>query len=267
LESGPEGMTGSWPPSSAGQRERRRGQGRRIALDLLPTELWILLTGVLLVMIRLALTGRRRGWRAAAEQAERRGWVVARRDREDLPSRYGLLELMRHGYNRCAWDVIRSAKPRPARAFCYHYETGFGKRHASRDLVVAVVETDADRPGLWIGRGRGIESVGAFARYRPMAGVARSEDGEPFRAYAEAAHRAEGQLEADLQGILQEGDGARTLEIRGPYVALYEDGIGPARSQIDLLGRAEAAADLIGGPSGGLAAVPSSSGGGDRPTG
>lgn len=229
-------------------------------MDLFPTELWILLTGVLLVMIRLALTGRRRGWRAAAEQAEQRGWAVARRDREDLPSRYGPLELMRHGYNRCAWDVISSTKPRPARAFCYHYETGFGKRHASRDLIVAVVETDADRPGLWIGRGRGIELLGAFARYRPVAGVACPEGAEPFRAYAETVHRVEGRLEPDLRSILQEGDGPRTLEVRGPYVALYEDGIGPARSQIDLLARAEAAADLIGRPSARPDEAPSSSG-------
>ena len=74
---------------------------------------------------------------------------------------------MRHGYNRSAGEVIVSVGRPTVRSFCYHYEIGFGKRHASRDFTVAVARIDAQLPGVLIGRGMTLEAVTAFERFLP----------------------------------------------------------------------------------------------------
>jgi hypothetical protein len=157
---------------------------------------------------------------------------------------------MRHGYNRRATDVIASAGPLPARAFCYHYEKGFGKAHASRDLTVAVVETEANRPGVWIGRGPGVEAGGSFERYRPVrratevAGTTQREP-DPFEVYAESARWVQAHFGPEVRRMLQVDLPRWACEVRGPFVALYTDGVSPVRSQIELLTRAEAIAATI----------------------
>ncbi len=215
-------------------------------------ELWVLLAGVLLAGVRLALTGRRRRWRALVARSRELGWGTERRDQEGLPARYGQLELMRHGYNRRVRDVIMSHGPRPARAFCYHYEIGFGKRHESRDLTVAVVETEADWPGVWVGPARGIEATGTFGRYRPVAPAQSGKDQTPgdscgARVYGESVRCVGCDPGSEILGMpgAVEGAAARTCEVRGSCVAVYEDRIGSAASQIELLARAEALADRL----------------------
>ncbi|MBN1343483.1 MAG: hypothetical protein JXQ73_12420 [Phycisphaerae bacterium] len=219
-------------------------------------ELWILLAGALLVGLRLLLSGRRRRRRLLAQDAGVRGWRISRRDHEGLAARYGLFELMRHGYNRRCSDVIAAIGGRVGRAFCYHYETGFGKGHACRDLTVAVVETRASRPGVWLGPGRCGELVGAFGRYR-QAGAFRPEaasrggltvKGDPssavsVRAYAESQQWLERHLDPVLSS--RQDGGADVIEIRGPCVAIYREGIGSAGEQIELLLRAEGLAEAL----------------------
>ncbi len=166
---------------------------------------------------------------------------------------------MCRGYNRRAGEVIASSRAPSSRVFCYHYETGFGRRHVPRDLIVAVVETDTEWPGVWIGRGSGLDCVGAFGRYRLMEAEATGQADEasdeperaspaparPLKTYAESSRLVEAHAASGLVEVLRRGQGERTCELRGPYVALYEEGVGGAPSQIELLAQAESLADRI----------------------
>ena len=157
---------------------------------------------------------------------------------------------MRHGYNRRARHVIAKTGERSVRAFCLHYEAGFGKGHGPRDLTVAVAETDANRPGVWIGREGGLETVGAFARYRPVrvdadAGESPAGPVPSFDVLAESPQWVRAHVGADLLALLQTRDGPLTCEIRGPLVAVYRQGVAPAESQIGLLRRADVVAAAL----------------------
>lgn len=223
----------------------------------IPGEIWILLVAGVLVAIRTGLRARRRGWREATMEARSLGWQTTRRDREGLPVRFGRLSLMRHGYNRKARHIILAKGARQGRSFCYHYETGFGKGHASHDLTVAVVEGDIFLPGARIGVGASVEASGAFSCYRPCGQVTLNdtEDSDdpsaaPTRvaAYAESPRRVETLLKPVLADALK--GGSRTCEVRGPFVALYQDGIAGALEQLDLLRQASELTDRLNTVSG-----------------
>lgn len=233
-------------------------------MSSLPGEIWILLAGVMLLGVRVMLTGRRKRWRALRRLARDRKWTATRRDRGKLPVRYRQLELMRHGYNRRATDILVSQGSYPVRAFCYHYETGFGKRHASHDLTVAVAEadTEADRPGLCVGRRCDIEAVGPFRRYRPVesegpsdeeielpAGSdggddsAGTDDVDALSVYAESADWVGTSLGPDVRRMIASWDSACECQVRGPYVAVSRLGIVGAESQVELVSLARRLAE------------------------
>ncbi len=217
-----------------------------------PLEIWILLVVGVLVAFRTGLTLRRRGWRRTANEVSSLGWQARWYDWEGLPVRFGRLALMRHGYNRRARSIIVAKGKRQGRSFCYHVETGFGKAHASHDLTVAVIEGDTTMPGARIGIGAGIEPSGAFWRYHACGHVAlrqTEEGGKPAEASARAAVYAESPRWAEtvLRPVLEDAlkGGVRTCEVRGPFVALYQDGIIGAQEQLELLKQASALTDRL----------------------
>jgi len=210
----------------------------------LPDELWVLAAGVLLAGVRLVIVGRRRRWRTLIDLAAERGLSFSRRDRSDLPEELACLELMRHGYNRRASDVLSTGARRTAGAFCYHYEAGFGKRHRSHELTVSVARTEKRHPGIWIARRREMENAGFFGRYRRVETAAWLSDAA-LRVYAEDAGFARAVLTDEVRTLLQRGEAVPDCEIRGPYVALYNEGIAGPEAQIDLLRRAEALATVV----------------------
>jgi hypothetical protein len=211
-----------------------------------PDELWVFAAGAVLLLVRQVLAGRRRRWLALRALALERGMTVVGREVQDLPVRYGQLDLMRHGYNRRAGDVICLGGHSSARSFCYYYEIGFGKAHRPLGFTVAVVETDGRRPGLWIGHAPGMEPVGLFGRYRPAALPGRPNDSPPT-VYAESPRWAEVETCSAVWPMLRTDEGMLGCELRGPYVALYREGIASPEFQIELLRRARSLADLLSG--------------------
>jgi hypothetical protein len=211
-----------------------------------PDELWIFAAGAVLLLVRQMLVGRRRRWHGLRALTLGHGMSAVGRDVQDLPVRCGQLELMRHGYNRRVDDVICLSDHSSARSFCYYYEIGFGKAHRPLGFTVAVVETDRRRPGLWIGRAPGMEPVGLFGRYQPATLPGQPNDPPPA-VYAESPRWAETEMCSAIWPMLRTEEGTLGCELRGPYVAMYSEGIASPEFQIELLRRTRALADLMSG--------------------
>jgi hypothetical protein len=174
-----------------------------------------------------------------------------RSDPDDLPGRYARLELMSHGYNRRAGEIVSSKGPPTVRAFGYHYEIGFGQAHESCDWTVAVAETDADTPGVWIGRYREMIPIGLFERYDPMV-VQAAPPVASRVVYTESPRWVNEHLVRAFWDLLEpagdEQQGSFDCELRGPYLALYHEGEAGPSFQLDMVSRARALAASLERP-------------------
>lgn len=218
-------------------------------MESIPGEIWFFAAGILLVCVRVLLTSRRRRWRRLART---RDWLATRRDREDLAVRYRLLELMRHGYNRRAEGIVALEEPRTVRAFCYHYETGFGKRHASRDVTAAVAEIDVDLPGLCVGHGRGADAVAPIGRYRRVTRDGLADDAGDINVYAESPVEAHREVLPVVRRALSGAGPGPGCQVRGPYVMVYEEGVASADRQLELVTLVQALAGELEGTAVGM---------------